>query len=118
MSKLLTILIAVFASGLIARNFYQNYSKPTPAPLLAIPPLVQQIFETWKVTFGKSYNSDVDEIFRLGNFYKAWTTIEAHNASGQSYVMGLNRFADLTPEEFRNQFLRKFDNKFLRPEPG
>jgi hypothetical protein len=118
MSKLLTILIAVFAAGLVARNLYLNYSKPTTEPSVPIPALVQQIFETWKVTYGKSYNSDVELLFRLETFYKAYTKIESHNASGQSYQMGLNRFADLTPEEFRNQFLRKFDSKFLRTEPS
>jgi hypothetical protein len=110
--------LAVAASTLIVRNFYQDYSKPTTERSVPIPAFVLQIFETWKVKYCKSYNSDVELLFRLETFYNAYTKIESHNASGQSYQMGLNRFADLTSEEFRNQFLRKFDSKFLRLEPS
>jgi len=66
-------------------------------------PLVMD-FATWQQTFGITYNSD-DETQLRGQIYANTVAfIEAENAKGHDYVLGVNQFSAFTEEEFIQQY--------------
>ncbi|XP_074028385.1 cathepsin L-like proteinase isoform X4 [Leptinotarsa decemlineata] len=60
----------------------------------------------FKQTHGKTYKSLLEERTRFGIFQNNLRTIEKHNAKyekgEETYYMGVNRFADMTVEEFKH----------------
>lgn len=67
---------------------------------------VKGIYEIWLAEHGKIYNGLGEKGKRLDIFKDNLRFIEEHNNSkNQTYMLGLNRFADLTNEEYRNMFL-------------
>jgi outer membrane receptor for ferric coprogen and ferric-rhodotorulic acid len=75
-------------------------------------------FESFKKEFGKSYVSQVEEEYRRTVFLKNLIQIEGHNANkDNTYVKGVNQFADLTQEEFVATYLNtKVNPKFTDSE--
>jgi len=64
-------------------------------------------FAGWKLKFGRTYNNVTEEAYRLSVFAKNLEFINRHNAQkGITYGLGLNAFADLTHQEFVDQYLR------------
>jgi len=59
-----------------------------------------ETFESWKIRHNKVYESEKEHTHRASIFETNKFTVKQHNAAGHSWTMGLNRFADLTPEEF------------------
>ena len=57
-------------------------------------------FERFKAEHGRSYGSRAEEEERLRVFSDNLARIEAHNAGGHSWRMGVNKFADLTKYDF------------------
>jgi len=51
--------------------------------------------------FGKEYNTFLEHNGRFAIFKANIDKINTHNAKGLSWTMGVNQFADLTPEEFK-----------------
>ncbi|KAK4733523.1 hypothetical protein R3W88_007784 [Solanum pinnatisectum] len=67
---------------------------------------VKGIYEIWLAEHGKIYNGVGEKGKRFEIFKDNLRFIEEHNNSkNQTYVLGLNRFADLTNEEYRTMFL-------------
>ncbi|XP_055826758.1 zingipain-2-like isoform X2 [Solanum dulcamara] len=67
---------------------------------------VKGIYEIWLAEQGKIYNGIGEQGKRFKIFKDNLRFIEEHNNSeNQTYVLGLNRFADLTNEEYRTKFL-------------
>jgi len=57
-------------------------------------------------------NEDIDlQVARLNIFYDNYKKIEYHNKKSSSYTMSINKFMDLTPEEFANTHLTLFNKK-------
>ena len=64
-------------------------------------------FPEWKMAFKRYYADADEEAFRARVFAENVKKIENHNAYGsKSYRLGVNRFSDLTPEEFRTRYLQ------------
>ena len=64
-------------------------------------------FADWKIAFERKYADAEDEAFRARAFADNVKRIQHHNAHGsKSYRLGVNKFSDLTPEEFRTQYLQ------------
>jgi len=61
---------------------------------------LQDLFDTWKIQNNKEYATSEEEAIRFGIFSMNYATVQAWNAAGNSAVLGLNLFADLTSEEF------------------
>ncbi|XP_047983323.1 low-temperature-induced cysteine proteinase-like [Salvia hispanica] len=60
--------------------------------------------ESWMVKHGKSYNALGEKEKRFQVFKENLRYIEEHNAAeGRTYKLGLNRFADLTNQEYRRR---------------
>lgn len=58
---------------------------------------------------GKAYNALGERERRFEIFKDNLRFIQEHNAKNGSYRLGLNRFADLTNEEYRSVFLGRRD---------
>ncbi|CAN8230874.1 unnamed protein product [Cochlearia groenlandica] len=66
---------------------------------------VNFLFKTWMSRHGKSYiNSLSEKEQRFEIFKDNLRFIDHHNAKNLSYKLGLNRFADLTVQEYRDSF--------------
>ncbi|XP_028772580.1 cysteine proteinase RD21A-like [Neltuma alba] len=73
---------------------------------------VMAIYEHWLVEHGKVYNALGEKEKRFEIFKDNLRFIDEHNAENRTYKVGLNRFADLTNEEYRAKYLgTKIDPK-------
>ena len=73
---------------------------------------VMVIYEQWLMKHGKNYNALGEKEKRFEIFKDNLRFIDEHNAEDRPYKLGLNRFADLTNEEFRSKYLgTKIDPK-------
>lgn len=80
---------------------------------------VKGLYEAWLVKHGKAYNALGEKEKRFEIFKDNLRFIDAHNAENHTYELGLNRFADLSNEEYRALYLgTKIDPKrgFSRPK--
>ena len=100
MNKLLLILSltgALLVAGGLFKAFHESnvelYSAETKSS-----------FKLWKSTNAKNYNSESEESYRLGVFHSNSELVKTHNASGATWTMALNGFADMTTEEFSAQY--------------
>ncbi|XP_054791965.1 cysteine proteinase mucunain-like [Prosopis cineraria] len=66
---------------------------------------VMAIYEHWLVEHGKVYNALGEKEKRFEIFKDNLRFIDEHNAENRTYKVGLNRFADLTNEEYRAKYL-------------
>ncbi|KAL7190955.1 hypothetical protein ACSBR2_023095 [Camellia fascicularis] len=70
---------------------------------------VLSIYESWVVKHGKSDNGEAmavgEKERRFEIFKENLRFIDEHNAENRSYKVGLNKFADLTNEEYRSMYL-------------
>ncbi|CAI9099951.1 OLC1v1036853C1 [Oldenlandia corymbosa var. corymbosa] len=69
---------------------------------------MMQKHEQWMVQYGRVYKDDAEKASRYNIFKKNVEYIESFNKAGtKSYKLGINKFADLTNEEFtsaRNKY--------------
>eukprot|EP00262_Sarcandra_glabra_P019656 TRINITY_DN7490_c0_g4_i1.p1 TRINITY_DN7490_c0_g4~~TRINITY_DN7490_c0_g4_i1.p1 ORF type:complete len:469 (-),score=46.57 TRINITY_DN7490_c0_g4_i1:268-1674(-) len=73
---------------------------------------VMGMYEAWLAKHGKAYNGLGEKEKRFEIFKDNLRFIEEHNAGNHSFEVGLNRFADLSNEEFRSMYLGvKIDEK-------
>merc|ERR1712080_655118 len=72
-------------------------------------------FQAFEHEFGKTYKSSAERLSRFAIFMKNVKEIEEHNKSGKSsYKKVINKFADMTQEEF-NKAMNGYKNA---PKPG
>ncbi|KAL6841187.1 hypothetical protein ACP4OV_029156 [Aristida adscensionis] len=57
--------------------------------------------ESWMAQYGRVYKDDADKMMRFEIFKENVAFIETFNAGNHKFSLGVNRFADLTNEEFR-----------------
>jgi KDEL-tailed cysteine endopeptidase len=65
-----------------------------------IPSHVQAAFSKWSMTHGRNYASPAERTYRLAVFFQNFLRITSENMTANGYKMGLNKFSDLTKEEF------------------
>lgn len=71
---------------------------------------VVELFQQWKEDHQKYYRHPEETALRLENFKRNLKYIVERNAmqnSPISHRLGLNRFADMSNEEFKNKFISK-----------
>ncbi|KAJ1436719.1 Peptidase C1A, papain C-terminal [Sesbania bispinosa] len=66
---------------------------------------VMTMYEKWLVKHGKVYNAIGEKDKRFEIFKDNLRFIDQQNAQNLTYKLGLNRFADLTNEEYRAKYL-------------
>lgn len=66
---------------------------------------VKGLYESWIVKHGKNYNAIGEKEKRFEIFKDNLKFIDEHNAETRPYKLGLNRFSDLTNEEYRAMFV-------------
>ncbi|KAK6253516.1 hypothetical protein QUC31_015236 [Theobroma cacao] len=66
---------------------------------------IRRMYETWLVKHGKAYNGLGEKEKRFEIFKDNLKFIEEHNSVNGTYKVGLNRFADLTNEEYKAMYL-------------
>jgi len=69
-------------------------------------------WDDWKTAFGMTFNGE-DEDSRRAVFEANVATIEAENAKGNTYTLGVNQFTHLTEDEFVAQFTGGEDGSAL-----
>jgi len=71
--------------------------------------LLDTQWENFKLTFSKKYGSDEEHQYRRNAFAKNLAFIEKHNAEHSlglhTFTVGVNKFSDMTGEEFKKQYL-------------
>jgi hypothetical protein len=65
----------------------------------AFPPEVISEFIEFKIKYGKFYENEDIEVYRLNVFYDNYKTIKAHDPS-TGWTMAINQFADMPTDEF------------------
>jgi KDEL-tailed cysteine endopeptidase len=65
-------------------------------------------FHEWVSFNGKAYATDVEYSYRKTIFETNVHTIMQHNSGNHSWTMGMNKFTDLTADEFASQFAHKY----------
>ena len=63
------------------------------------------LYEQWLVQHGKAYNALGEKEKRFEIFKDNLRFIDEHNSVERSYKVGLNKFADLSNEEYRSMYL-------------
>ncbi|EOX91528.1 Granulin repeat cysteine protease family protein [Theobroma cacao] len=67
---------------------------------------VRSLYKSWLVKHGKAYNGIGEEEMRFDIFKDNLKFIDEHNSNNnRTYKLGLNKFADLTNQEYRSKFL-------------
>ena len=62
-------------------------------------------FNRFVAKHGKSYSTKEEYLYRKSIFEKAHDEVTKHNSQdGMSWVAGLNRFSDMTPQELKRYF--------------
>ncbi len=67
--------------------------------------LASPSFLDWMTAHGKSYTSATEMDYRMSIFNANVAKIEDHNAGNHSWSMAVNKFADLTEDEFATRYI-------------
>jgi len=62
-------------------------------------------FEQWKAANNKSYKTDLEEAGRRHIFEQNLAYVNKHNSEKHSYSLAMNKFADLTNDEFKRLYM-------------
>ncbi|GFY86580.1 cysteine proteinase1 [Actinidia rufa] len=103
-----TLLLLLFASLSYATDMsiIDYNTKPNHKSSSRTDKEVMGIYAEWLVVkHGKAYNRIGERERRFEIFKDNLKFIDEHNSENRSYKVGLNRFADLTNEEYRSLFL-------------
>ncbi|KAL9666732.1 hypothetical protein QQ045_001070 [Rhodiola kirilowii] len=104
-----TALAALIFSTLIAASLASDMSiisYDAARPTLHSEAEVADMYETWLAKHGKSYNAIGEKEKRFEIFKDNLKFVDEHNADPErSFSLGMNKFADLTNDEYRERFL-------------
>jgi len=80
---------------------FRSLVLATGACIAAADAPVDEAWEAFKVSFPKTYNSDVEEAERKGIFTANYAHMQEHNKYDLDYKLGVNQFSDLTESEVK-----------------
>ena len=98
-------MLLVFASALDMSIISKNQKKNVNEPAGRTEDEVKDLYESWLVKYGKNYNGIGEKERRFQVFKDNLRFIDQQNSENRSYKLGLNRFADLTNQEYRSMYL-------------
>lgn len=76
---------------------------------------VMAVFEDWKVTNSKNYETDDEHMYRFSIFSENYDHIQFKNSLKRNVTLGLNKFADLTNVEFKATHLNGYSPRPRMP---
>lgn len=62
-------------------------------------------FKAWMTEFEMDFADDAEYLLRLGIFAENLRKIESHNSGNFTWKMGVNKFAHLTSDEFKEKYI-------------
>lgn len=99
---LLSLSLSLFVCSSLAHDFsIVGYS---PEHLTSMDKLIE-LFESWMSKHGKTYKCIEEKLHRFEIFKENLKHIDQRNKEVTSYWLGLNEFADMSHEEFKNKYL-------------
>ncbi|KAE8057439.1 hypothetical protein FH972_014132 [Carpinus fangiana] len=103
--------VCIFACSAFARDFsIVGYS---PEDLTSMDKLIE-LFESWMSKHSKSYESVEEKLHRFDIFKDNLKHIDETNKKVSNYWLGLNEFADLSHEEFKQMHLGLIKPELLK----
>ncbi|KAK3022314.1 hypothetical protein RJ639_046172 [Escallonia herrerae] len=96
--------MSILSSTTILFLFFASLSSATNLPWRSEEE-VKGLYETWLAKHGKAYNGLGEKEKRFEIFKDNLRFIDELNSEERTYKVGLNRFADLTNEEYRSTYL-------------
>ncbi|KAK1427442.1 hypothetical protein QVD17_16128 [Tagetes erecta] len=99
MVLLLFVLFAISSARDLSIASYDNTHMTTTDA--TNDEIIHATYMSWCAKHGKLYNSHKENAKRFHIFKANLRYIEQHNSRHSSYKLGLNKFADLSPEEYR-----------------
>jgi len=112
-----TLIVSTLVAIVIAGSGILMYNTSTNFPSRMLSP-VENAWTTWKMTYGRTYGTSTEEAFRKSVFIQQYNFINESNSRPENtYTLGLNKFSDLTTEEFRSQYtgFNKGISNLIRP---
>lgn len=67
---------------------------------------LSMLFGAWTKVHNKNYSNHDEKSLKYSTFKENVQFINAHNKKNHSLKLGLNKFTDLSTEEYRAQYLR------------
>lgn len=102
--KVNSLIAVALGAIMLCTGVYKIYNAN--ASISTVPPHIKDTFVAWKVKTEKTYPSEIEELHRLNVFHQNYEYIQkASKTPGMTYTLGLNIFADISPEEFKAQYL-------------
>ncbi|KAI7742593.1 hypothetical protein M8C21_011931 [Ambrosia artemisiifolia] len=103
--SLLSTLITLSSAMDMSIISYDNTHMPSSTTTsLRTDEEVNALYESWLVKHGKTYNALGEKDRRFQIFKDNLRFIDEHNSGDHSYKLGLNKFADLSNEEYRMMY--------------
>ncbi|KAJ9546038.1 hypothetical protein OSB04_025745 [Centaurea solstitialis] len=101
-SLFLFLFVSVFACSALSHEL--SILGYAPEDLTCIHKVIH-LFESWVVKHGKFYENLDEKLHRFEIFMDNLKHIDETNKKVSNYWLGLNEFADMSHEEFKNKFL-------------
>lgn len=98
--KTATLILGVIGAVMIVAGTYKMATRQRDNQ---IPTEVQTMWQSWKMHHNKGYGAAAEESYRMQVFYESFKKVNAKNSRG-SATFELNKFADMTKEEFTKTY--------------
>lgn len=92
------LFILFLLSSLLLLLFSPHFSSSSPN--LSSPLTIENHFHQWILIHGRNYTNQAEKGKRLQIFADNYRLVEEHNKKNLTYTLKLNKFADLTNDEF------------------
>lgn len=102
MNKLIIAIIAALA--VVGAVHYINSEQAAPVRFMQLNN-IDSAWTHWKQANGKTYGTSTEESYRKSVFVGSYNYVSSTNESQTSYKLAVNKFADMTKDEFRAQYL-------------
>jgi C1A family cysteine protease len=103
MQKIFILLLSLVLALTLGGFAYYEFTKQKAND--EIPLAVKELWKNWRSQYHKLYYG-TEENSKLQTFYQNYKKIMTHQADkSRTYDMDFNQFMDLTPEEFKSQYL-------------
>ena len=117
--KLFFVLFGLLFSGNLGEphgDVNERMSVIPQEPVLLQPYInVTSVFEDWKVNNSKYYETPNEHMYRFSIFSENYNNIQFKNSLKRNVTLGLNKFADLTNEEFKASHLNGYASRPRMP---